>query len=179
MVPKTHFSEIPVNQGHVRVMLARKDANILHSLPCHHLHERPHRITLLGAGKLISAVLLPSREKRRKVGEPALHRRLAAQQVRSMWTETTGARAAGQVAACAPEAWPVPAHGAQSPGRWGAPGAAGLCSSNPGEQAHLLTPKGEPPGGPGTAQPRPGAQPSATLGDRRRVTARSPSRLCI
>lgn len=41
MVPKTHFSEIPVNQGHVRVMSARKDANTLHSLPCHHLRERP------------------------------------------------------------------------------------------------------------------------------------------
>lgn len=42
----------------------------------------------------------------------------------------------------------MPAHGVQSPGRRGAPGAAGLCSSNPGEGAHPLTLKRKPPGGP-------------------------------
>lgn len=45
----------------------------------------------------------------------------------------------------------MPAHGVQSPGRRGAPGAAGLCSSNPGEGAHPLTLKRKPPRGPSPA----------------------------
>ncbi|XP_027376999.1 proline-rich protein HaeIII subfamily 1-like [Bos indicus x Bos taurus] len=130
-----------------------------------------HRITLLVAGKLPSAqVLLPSREERRKVGS-----QLSAAASPHSWSGLCGQRppALGQqsqVAACAPEAWPVPAHGVQSPGRRGAPGAAGLCSSNPGEGAHPLTLKREPPGGPAqrhagdSSRPDPGRGPSVILG---------------
>ena len=139
--------------------------NTLHSLPCHHLRERSHRITLLVAGKLPSAqVLLPSLEERRKVGS-----QLSTAASPHSWSGLCGQRPPalgqqGQVATCAPEAWPVPAHGVQSPGRRGAPGAAGRCSSNPGERAHPLTPKKEPHGGPGTARPRPEPSPAPRWG---------------
>ena len=71
----------------------------------------------------------------------------------------------GQVAACARRPGQCRPTGCRVLGRAGAPGAAGLCCSNPGERAHPLT-RGEPPGGPGATRPRPGAQPSTMLGGR-------------
>ena len=53
----------------------------------------------------------------------------------------------GQVAACARRPGQCRPTGCRVLGRAGAPGAAGLCCSNPGERAHPLT-RGEPPGGP-------------------------------
>ena len=72
----------------------------------------------------------------------------------------------GQVAACARRPGQCRPTGRRVLERAGASGAAGLCCSNPGERAHPLTPRGEPPGGPGATRPRPGAQPSTMLGGR-------------